>query len=120
MSKLITIIGISVILIFTILSAIFAFRELIQAKKENEQLHNYVKQLEVIVGVKDIQLKEAQYKITGLNQAVENLTIKYEADEMYIQDLESKFLSLLSYANVAEKILEANGIYFKKTVGIND
>jgi len=118
-SKLTIIIGIiSIILAITL--PLFAFRELIQVKKQNEQLHNYVKQLEVIVGVKDIQLKECQEKLTGANQAVESLTIKYEADEMYIQDLESRYLSLLSYANVAESILEANGIYFKKTVGTND
>jgi len=110
-------IGLSIILIFTILLTIFTFRELIQTKKQNADLHNYVKQLEVIVGVKDIQLKDCQAKLTGANQAVESLTIKYEADEMYIQDLESRYLSLLSWANVAELILHKNGIEFYKTVG---
>lgn len=109
-----------IILILAIVLPIFAFRDLHKANRQNEELANYIKQLEVNIDTKDIEIKDLQNKVTGLNQELENISIKYISNQLYIDELEARYLSALSYSNIAESILLANGIEFYKAVGGDD
>ena len=45
---------------------------------------------------------------------LEKINVKYQADELYIDVLESRYLQVVTYANVAEIILKNNGINFTR------
>jgi cytochrome bd-type quinol oxidase subunit 1 len=59
-----------------------------------------------------LKVKEMEKKIAGLNQEVEQLKIKYYGNVLYTQELESRYLGVYSYANMAEFILIKQGIDF--------
>lgn len=94
--------------------SVLAFVRVDQVKKINEELRNYTKQLEVQLEVKGIELNDCRDELTGTNQLVESLQIKYSADELYISELERRFLKAKSYATIAESILLSNGIEFRR------
>ena len=76
--------------------------------------------LEVDRYQKQLTIDDLRKKITGLNQEVEQLTIKYTADEMYIEELESEYRIVLTYATVAESLLRAADIDYTILQGIED
>lgn len=61
--------------------------------------------------------KTAEHNLTGANQEIEQITIKYMADEIYIQNLEERYTNLYLYAIYAQEILVAQGIEFRMVEG---
>jgi len=82
-------------------------------KEKDEKISQLEARLDILEadrGQKQLNIDNYKKKITGLNQEVEQLTIKYTADEMYIEELESEYRIVLTYATVAESLLQAAGI----------
>ena len=82
---------------------------------ETSQLRARNSMLEIDSIEKSKIIKEQRNTITGLNQANESLNVRYTSDEMYIDELESRYLKIYGYAQTAELILLANGIEFRYT-----
>lgn len=106
-----------IITIIVLILAIYACIRTEQVKVENTNLKSQIKGLDLQLSVKCMELKDTKDELTGVYQQLENITIKYISNELYIGELESKYLSIYSYANCAESILLANGIEFYKVVG---
>ena len=85
-------------------------QELIQEKNRTETL-------EFQLGVKNKTLETAQTDLKTITKERDDLQISYEADEIFIKKLESRYTKLYSYAQVAEAILTANGIEFRIVEG---
>lgn len=66
--------------------------------------------LEIDVIEKQKQIKALKFTISGLNQELEQTTIKYQADEMYIQDLETATTHMAAYINYVNLVLTGSGI----------
>jgi len=62
-------------------------------------------------------LKETEHKLTGANQEIEQITIRYMADELYITELERRYTNIYLYALTAQEILVAQGIEFRMVEG---
>lgn len=115
MNKLLKII--IIITIIVLILAVYACIRTEQVKVENTNLKSQIKGLDMQLSLKCIELKNTKNELTGVYQELENITIKYISNELYIGELESKYLSIYSYANCAESILLANNIKFYKAVG---
>ena len=92
-------------------------------KEKDEKISQLEARLDILEadrGQKQLNIDNYKKKITGLNQEVEQLTIKYMADEMYIEELESEYKIVLTYATVAESLLQAAGIDYTILQGIED
>ena len=74
-------------------------------EKQVADLQEKIDILEVDRSQKQLTIDDLRKKITGLNQEVESLSIRYAADELYIGELESRYKSLFTYANAAEYLL---------------
>jgi len=85
-------------------------QELIQEKNRTETL-------EFQLGVKNKTLETAQTDLKTITKERDDLQISYEADEIFIKKIESRYTKLYSYAQVAEAILTANGIEFRIVEG---
>ena len=85
-------------------------QELIQVKSNYEDLemefHNESVKLE-------IKIKE----LNTVTKERDDIQILYAVDELYISELEKRYIKLFSYAQVAEAILTANGIDFLMVEG---
>jgi len=106
---------ISTALIFTIIVFILvgiSVPKIIRLEKNNADLRNYIKQLEVNINVKDMQIKDLQSDIVGLNQEVEYYALKYNGYALELANLEDKYRVTKSYASMAEFILINQGIEF--------
>lgn len=86
--------------------------------RQLDLLENRNKQLELQLEITVMELKNTQLELTGTYQQLEQVTIKFLADEVFIEDLQGRYLRLYSYANMAESILLANDIEFYKTESI--
>ena len=85
-------------------------------KAETSQLRARNGILEIDIIEKQKQIKDLKFEITGLNQQIENTTIKYQADEMYIQDLESATLHMAAYITLVNLTMKDNGIIIPKFI----
>jgi len=98
--------------IIIIAMAIVAFIRIEKIKHESADLRNYVKQLEVNLNIKDIQIKDLQSELTGAYQEMEYYAIKYHGNALALYQLEDKYRVTKSYAGMAEYILIKQGIEF--------
>lgn len=73
--------------------------------------------LEIKLTSAEKELTETRHKLTGANQEIEQVTIKYLADELYITELESRYMKVYDYALMAQEILVAQGIEFRMVEG---
>jgi uncharacterized protein YxeA len=105
--------------LFCLAGIIYGIKSNVQLVKnidaKNYQLQQRSEMLEMTVIEQAKQIKDLQRTITGLNQANESLNVRYTSDEMYIDELESRYLKIYGYAQTAELILLANGIEFRYT-----
>jgi len=95
----------------------------LQQRGESEKVSDLQAKIAILEadrGQKQLNIDAYKKKITGLNQEVEQLTIKYMADKMYIEELESEYKIVLTYATVAESLLRAAGIDYTILQGIED
>ena len=114
-----TITTITIILaVAVIILLVFSYIRIEQIKLENTNLKSQIKGLDLQLELKCIELKDTKNELTGVYQQLENISIKYISNQLYIDELESKYLSIYSYANCAESILLANNIKFYKTIGL--
>ncbi len=116
-----TITTITIILaVAVIILLVFSYIRIEQIKLENTNLKSQIKGLNLQLSLKCIELKDTKNELTGVYQQLENISIKYISNQLYIDELEARYLSALSYSNIAESILLANGIEFYKAVGGDD
>ena len=100
--------------IIIIAMATVAFMRIEKIKHESADLRNYVKQLEVNLNIKNIQVKDLQEDNIGLNQELEQVKISYYSDQLLLKELKRRYLVTKSYAEVAESLLLANDIEFRQ------
>jgi len=98
--------------IIIIAMATVAFIRIEKIKHESADLRNYIKQLEVNINVKDMQVKDLQDELTGAYQEMEYYAIKYHGNALALYELEDKYRITKSYASMAEFILINQGIEF--------
>lgn len=103
-----------IIACITIIIVCIALPRIDKVKSENAELRNYIKQLEVNINIKNIQIKDLQDDITGLNQELENTKINYYSDQLLLKEIKRRYIITASYAEVAESLLLANGIEFRQ------
>jgi len=103
--KRITTITIIIGIIIIILASI-AFTRIEQIKHENADLRNYNKQLDIQLNIKDMQVKDLQDELTGINQEIESI---------YLEALAFR------YANRSDiwKVYEATA-YTSNDAGVNE
>jgi uncharacterized protein YxeA len=82
---------------------------------KNYQLTQRSQLLEMTVIEQDKQIKDLQHTITGLNQANEQVTVKYVANELMVATLSDKYREALSYITMAEWILGKQNITYLYT-----
>ena len=112
-----------VIAIVAIVTLALAMYFGLQQRGESEKVSDLQAKIAILEadrGQKQLNIDAYKKKITGLNQEVEQLTIKYTADEMYIEELESEYRIVLTYATVAESLLRAADIDYTILQGIED
>jgi len=112
-----------VIAIVAIVTLALAMYFGLQQRGESEKVSDLQAKIAILEadrGQKQLNIDAYKKKITGLNQEVERLTIKYTADEMYIEELESEYRIVLTYATVAESLLRAADIDYTILQGIED
>jgi len=112
-----------VIAIVAIVTLALAMYFGLQQRGESEKVSDLQAKIAILEadrGQKQLNIDAYKKKITGLNQEVEQLTIKYMADEMYIEELESEYRIVLTYATVAESLLRAADIDYTILQGIED
>jgi hypothetical protein len=115
MKKLIPLTTILLIITLIVLVLVcIAIPRIEKVKKENAELRNYVKQLEVCLNVKNIELEDCKDELTGANQELENIKINYAADQLFIKELKARFWKTKTYANLAEYMLVERGIEFRQ------
>jgi hypothetical protein len=107
-----------VISIITTIIVCIAIPKINKIKAENILLTEQVKTLNIQLNVKDIQVKDLQDDITGLNQLVEQQWLNegrlaYYDDELNELEYEHRVTSI--WADMAQYILLQNNIEFLQT-----
>jgi regulatory protein YycI of two-component signal transduction system YycFG len=101
------------IIIIVMLCIVF-FQES-KVHKENAMLRERCMTLEFQLNAKDIKLNEVLQQAKQSDKDLKTYKSRWASDELYIMTIDSKYLDLVSYCQVAEEILKANGIDFKMT-----
>jgi len=103
---------ISAIIVFILVG--ISVPKIIRLEKNNADLRNYIKQLEVNINVKDMQIKDLQSELTGAYQEMEYYAIKYHGNALALYELEDRYRVTKSYANQAEFVLVNLGYEFRQ------
>ncbi len=105
-----------VISIITTIIVCIALPKINKIKAENILLQEQVKSLNIQLNVKDIQVKDLQDDITGLNQEVEYLTIEVMGTGYELNELNKQYTITSIWNDMAEYILLKQGIEFLQVI----
>ena len=101
-----------IIQLIALIIVCIALPKINKIKAENILLAEQVKSLNIQLNVKDIQVKDLQDDITGLNQELEHYTIELMGTGYELNELNKQYTITAIWNDMAQYILLQNNIEF--------